>query len=59
MQRLNICVFLSVITINFAGCGSDDGIKAIPKEDNRPAEVKEVDDGMQKQNELVKKGMRR
>lgn len=59
MYRLFIFAFLVMISINLVGCRSDEGTKEIPKEDNRPAEVKEVDDGMQKQNELVKKGLKK
>ena len=54
--------FGSMIVVGLAfsaGCGSSTALPGIPAVDNRPAEVKEADDAMLKQNALVNKGVKK
>jgi len=44
--------------IGFVGCGSDSSLPPVPTTDTRPAEVKEADDAMLKNNAKVNAGLK-
>lgn len=58
LTRLSV-VFAGVVLANLAGCGSGESLPTVPTTDNRPAEVKEADDQMLKNNAKVNANLKR
>ena len=50
MRFLTVLCLTLVVTASFVGCGSNATTESptVPTSDNRPEEIKEVDDAMQK-----------
>lgn len=59
MSRLTCMLVVIVGSLNLTGCGSEKSLPAVPTTDNRPAETKEADDQMLKNNAKVNAGLKR
>ena len=59
MFRLTCLLVVIVGLTSLPGCGSGESLPPNPGVDNRPAEVKEADDQMIKNNAKVNAGLKR